>query len=145
MVIVEKVQTQKDVLKNEASSASLICSTLKELHQSIPSKGVLLQTKIGHVVNKLRYHADPSVKEQARLLLKKWKGFYRELNARQELEVRSDLATERYRSKAKALIAKATGLKVVGGDFIWFLFFSNFRNIIFQGIITTKDSRFYPF
>lgn len=113
MVIVEKVQKQKDILKSTASPPSLIYSTLKELHQSIPPKAVLLQTKIGHVVNKLRYHTDTSVKEQARLLLKKWKGFYRELNNRQELEVRSDLTTEKYRSKARQLIAKAVCLKVI--------------------------------
>ena len=113
VVIVEKVQKQKDILKSTASPPPLICSTLKELHQSIPPRAVLLQTKIGHVVNKLRYHNDTSVKEQARLVLKKWKGFYRELNNRQELDVRSDLTTERFRSKAKQLIGKALGLKVV--------------------------------
>ena len=111
-MVVEKVYQQKEILKNETSSTSLLCSTLKELQRTIPPKAVLLETKIGHVVNKLRHHSNQPVKEQARLLLKKWKGFYRELNARPELEVRSDLLTEKYRTKAKQLLAKALQVKV---------------------------------
>jgi len=72
----------------------------------------LIETKIGHTVNKLRSHSDSHVKEQARHLLKKWKGFYRVVNARQSLEVRSDLKTEQYRSKAKRLLAKAFAVEV---------------------------------
>ena len=108
----EQVHRQKETLKNSETNPQILISTLKDLHKSIPSKSVLLETKIGHVVNKLRHHSDAEVSEQARILLKKWKKFYREINARQPLDVRSDLKTEQFRMKARQLLAKAIGLNV---------------------------------
>lgn len=111
VVIVEQVHRQKEILKNAETTPQFLISTLKDLHKAIPSKSVLLETKVGHVVNKLRHHSDPEVKEQARLLLKKWKKFYREINARQPIDVRSDLKTEQFRTKARHLLGKAIGIK----------------------------------
>ena len=82
-----------------------LISCLTKLETRIPSKDVLLETKLGHVVNKLRKHESNEVQKLARNVFKKWKHFYMEKDARQPIEVRSDKKTLLFRTKARQLIA----------------------------------------
>lgn len=103
----------KDELLNEATPAEQIISALNELERRTPSKEVLIETKVGHVVNRLRKHSNAEIKEKARIVLKKWKSFYREISTRQPLEVRADLKTERFRIKSRNLLGKALDVEVI--------------------------------
>lgn len=112
VVVVERIYQAKAILSVENQRIDEMVSALKELDNCTPSKEVLLETKIGHTVNKLRKHADKNIKELATNVLSRWKLFYRELKQRQPIEVRCDLKTEQFRKKARKLLSTALMLDV---------------------------------
>lgn len=112
VVVVEHIQHAASVLSVENQSAETLIKTMTELNKRTPSKEVLLETKIGHVVNKLRNHSDENVKKIARVLLRKWKSFYKHQAERKPIEVRCNAKTELFRKKAKGLIASSLQVNV---------------------------------
>ena len=112
MVIIERVVKLKEILAIKTSSPKEIIDALKELEKRTPSKDVLMETKIGHAVNKLRKHENIDVSRLASVVVKKWKGFYREINIRQPLEVKTDLRTRKFREKSKSFFAEALNIEV---------------------------------
>jgi len=110
VVVVEEIKQAKSILSIPNQRTDQIITCLRNLSKRTPSKEVLLETKIGHVINKLRRHENEEVKSLARNILKSWKQFYRDIKQRQPIEVRCDKQTETFRKKAKTLIAQALGL-----------------------------------
>ena len=102
----------KAVLSVENQRLDQIIKYLEKLEKCTPSKEVLLETKIGHVLNKLRKHDEVAVRELATKIFKNWKQFYRERKQRQSIEVRSDAKTELLRMKARRMIADSLKLNV---------------------------------
>ncbi|KAJ7377228.1 Transcription elongation factor A N-terminal and central domain-containing protein 2 [Desmophyllum pertusum] len=72
------------------------------------SKDVLLSTKIGHTVNRLRRQgSSDEIREQAKLVFRRWRRFIRDLEREKPLiEVHCDKKTEVLRGKARQLLAE---------------------------------------
>ena len=112
MVVVEEIKHAKTVLSVPGQRVEVILESLRKLQKRIPSREILLETKIGHVVNKLRKHNHGDVKKIARSILKSWKQYYREVKQRQPVEVRCDTNVENFRDKARTMISEAIGCDV---------------------------------
>ena len=110
--MVEEIKHAKTVLSVPGQRVEVILESLRKIHNRTPSREILLETKIGHVVNKLRKHDHGEVKELARSILKSWKQYYREVKQRQPIEVRCDKNVENFRDKARIMISKAMGCDV---------------------------------
>ena len=111
VVVLEDIERLSLILQN-SNNATALQNALEELSKVKPSKEILLKTKIGHIVNKLRKHEDSSVQKISRQLFHDWKKFYKEQRCRPVIEVRSDAKSELTRMKARKLIADAVGMEV---------------------------------
>lgn len=110
--MVEEIHQAKAILSVEDQRVDQILTTLRKLEKCTPSKTVLLETKIGHVVNQLRKHDSNEVKELSKNILRRWKLFYTKSNQRQSLEMRCDAKTEQFRKKARKLLADSLKMDV---------------------------------
>ena len=110
----EEIQHLKCQLESDVSSSETILSALKVLGSKNVPKDVLLSTKIGHTVNQLRRQGSTDeIKEQAKLVFRRWRGFIRDLEKEKPLiEVRCDKKTEVIRGKARQLLADALQMTV---------------------------------
>lgn len=100
-----------DVLENIADTDA-IQNALKKLKHVKPSKEILLKTKIGHKINRLRTHHDAEIRKLATEVFKEWRKFYKDQKFRPTIEVRCDAKTELLRMKARKLIANSLKLEV---------------------------------
>lgn len=109
VVVVEEIQRLKCELESDISSPETILSALKVLGLKNLSKEVLLSTKIGHTVNRLRRQgSSEEIKEQAKVVFKRWRGFITELEREKPIiEVHCDKKTEILRGKARQFLADA--------------------------------------
>lgn len=109
VVVVEDIQRLKCELECDSSSPETILSALKVLGAKNLSKDVLLSTKIGHTVNRLRRQgSNEAIKEQAKLVFRRWRGFVRDSEKEKPLiEVRCDKKTEVLRGKARQFLVDA--------------------------------------
>lgn len=111
MVVVEDIERVAAILENE-NDAVIIKKALEELKDIKPSKEILLRTKIGHRVNKLRANENAAVRKVASEVFKDWRKFYKDMRYRPSIEVRCDAKTELLRMKARKLLADGLRLKV---------------------------------
>lgn len=107
VVVVEEIHHLKCQLESDISSPETILSALKMLGSKNVSKDVLLSTKIGHTVNRLRRQgSSDEIREQAKLVFRRWRRFIRDLEREKPLiEVHCDKKTEVLRGKARQLLA----------------------------------------
>ena len=114
MVVVEEIQRLKCELESDISTPETILSALKVLGSKNLSKEVLLSTKIGHTVNRLRRQgSSEEIKEQAKVVFKRWRGFITELEREKPIiEVHCDKKTEIMRGKARQFLADALQVTV---------------------------------
>lgn len=111
VVVVEDIERVAAILENE-NDAVIIKKALEELKDIKPSKEILLRTKIGHRVNKLRANENAAVRKVASEVFKDWRKFYKDMRYRPSIEVRCDAKTELLRMKARKLLADGLRLKV---------------------------------
>ena len=110
----EEIQRLKCELESDISTPETILSALKVLGSKNLSKEVLLSTKIGHTVNRLRRQgSSEEIKEQAKVVFKRWRGFITELEREKPIiEVHCDKKTEIMRGKARQFLADALQVTV---------------------------------
>jgi len=82
------------------------------LKQIKPSKEILLKTKIGHKINKLRRSPNVAIRKLASDVFTDWRTFYKSKRQRESIEVRCDAKTELLRMRARRLLADTLQLKV---------------------------------
>ena len=113
--MVEEIQRLKCELESDYSSPEAIYSSLKLLGSKNLSKDVLLSTKIGHTVNRLRRQgSNEAIREQAKLVFRRWRGFIRDTETKKPtIEVHCDKITEVIRGKARQFLADALQVKVL--------------------------------
>ncbi|XP_066297857.1 transcription elongation factor A N-terminal and central domain-containing protein 2-like [Branchiostoma lanceolatum] len=111
VVVIEDIERLKVTLELEGQSNGVLLEALTELNKKIPSKQVLLSTKIGHAVNKLKRHEDKEVASLARSIVYKWKHFIQDQDNKPVLEVRCDLKTEKTRTSGRRMLAESLGLE----------------------------------
>ncbi|XP_019620519.1 PREDICTED: transcription elongation factor A N-terminal and central domain-containing protein 2-like [Branchiostoma belcheri] len=111
VVVIDDIERLKVTLELEGQASGVLLEALTELNKKIPSKQVLLSTKIGHAVNKLKRHEDKEVASLARSIVYKWKHFIQEQDNKPVLEVRCDLKTEKTRTSGRRMLADSLGLE----------------------------------
>ena len=114
MVVVEEIQRLKLELENEVSTPDTILSALKVLGKKNLSKEVLMSTKVGHTVNRLRWQGSTEeIRQQAKVVFRRWRQFATDLEKEKPLiEVRCDKKTEALRGKGRQLISDALQMTV---------------------------------
>jgi len=115
VVVVEEIERLKCELESDVTPSDKILGALKVLGSKNLSKDVLLSTKIGHTVNQLRRQgSSEEIREQAKLVFRRWRGFIRDSEKEKPLiEVHCDKKTEVLRGKARQFLADALQMKVL--------------------------------
>ena len=118
----EEIQRLKCELESDVSTPDTILSALKLLGSKNLSKDVLMSTKIGHTVNQLRRQgSNEEIREQAKLVFRRWRGFIRDSEKEKPLiEVHCDKKTEVLRGKARQFLADALQVTVCTFTIVWF-------------------------
>ena len=108
VVVLENIYYLKTQLESPQSTDTEILTALKELKTKNLSKEILLDTKIGRVVNRLRKHAQEEIKELAKAVFRKWKRHLEmEETDRQVIDVQCDKKSEAMRKKARSFLANS--------------------------------------
>ena len=121
----EEIQRLKLELENEVSTPDTILSALKVLGKKNLSKEVLMSTKVGHTVNRLRRQGSTEeIRQQAKVVFRWWRQFVTDLEKEKPLiEVRCDKKTEALRGKGRQLIADALQMTVWLKLFVYLVYY----------------------
>ncbi|GFN95046.1 transcription elongation factor a n-terminal and central domain-containing protein 2 [Plakobranchus ocellatus] len=109
VVVVEEIEYLKCKLQLPGQSVDILLTSLKELSKKVPPRHILLSTKIGHTVNKLRKHPDQAVSSEAKRVYVKWMSYFKEKREKPQIEVKYDKKTEDVRLTAKRLFSEVLG------------------------------------
>ncbi|XP_005099241.1 transcription elongation factor A N-terminal and central domain-containing protein 2 [Aplysia californica] len=111
VVVIEEIKRMKAKLKLPNQSKPVMLECLKELGKKIPPRHVLVDTKIGHIVNKLKKHPDEDISRQAKRVYIKWRAFFEEHVDKPQIEVKCDKKAENMRLRGKTYLSEALGLE----------------------------------
>ncbi|KAH3749058.1 transcription elongation factor A N-terminal and central domain-containing protein 2-like [Dreissena polymorpha] len=114
VVVIDDVLRHKSRLQLATSSKEEKLNSLEQLGKKIPPRHVMMDTKIGKVINKLRKSEDADIRRAAKKVYVKWKTHFVDHIERPMIEVKCDLKTETTRTKARNLLCNA--LKVENGS-----------------------------
>lgn len=109
VVVDDLVRIKAKLEENKSNTVLLEC--LNTLNEKIPSRKILIETKIGRTVKRLCTHEDTQVRRHARRLCQKWNHFFKEQEKLVPVEVKCDLSTTSVRNTVRSFIAKALSEK----------------------------------
>lgn len=112
VVVVDDILLHKSRLQLSTSSKEEKLHSLMELGKKIPPRHVMMSTKIGRVINKLRNSEDDDIRKAARAVYVKWKSHFVEHMERPMIEVQCDLKTEKTRTSGRKLLAEALSVEL---------------------------------
>jgi len=116
VIIIEEFNRCKGILSEENVSKERLMETFKSLLSKTPSRKILKETKLGHIINNYRKHEDPDVKAIARKTYTKWKVFIRHHENLKPIEVRYDKKTEEFRENVRKQIVRRFRKHLVDED-----------------------------
>ncbi|XP_059178397.1 transcription elongation factor A N-terminal and central domain-containing protein 2-like isoform X2 [Physella acuta] len=107
VVVVEDIERLKSKLQLPNQKKTVLLDSLKELGKKIPPRNVMVTTKIGRTVSKLKKHPDSDVSNQAKEVYKKWSNYFEQQTEKPQIEVRCDQKSEAMRQQGKTRLAEA--------------------------------------
>jgi len=111
VVVIEDIERLKVKLKHPNQNKTILIRSLKELGKKIPPKHVLLSTKIGRVVNKLKKHDDEEVSKEAKHVYIRWRTHFEQFAEKPKIEVKCDKKSEDMRMRGKTFLSDSLGIE----------------------------------
>ncbi|XP_053385355.1 transcription elongation factor A N-terminal and central domain-containing protein 2-like isoform X2 [Mercenaria mercenaria] len=111
VVVVDDILHHKSRLQLSTSSKEEKLNSLNELGKKTPPRHIMMSTKIGRVINKLRNSEDEDIKKAAKKVYVKWKSHFVEHMDRPMIEVKCDLKTEKLRTSGTKLLTEALSVQ----------------------------------
>ena len=143
VVNIEEITKLASVLKDEKSSDNQILNALEQLSNKMPSKEVLMQTKLGFILKDLSKNENlkQNIRIKAATVRKEWKEFHKNLLLAEKLDVKCDKPTTEKRQNAKITILKSINInsnankKIDELEFLIFQYCDNLVNIKYSNVI----------
>lgn len=111
VVVIEEIHRLKSKLLLKSSTKEEVIDSLQKLGQKIPPRKIMLDTKIGKIVNKFRENEDKEIRRAARKVYVKWKTHFTEHAEKPLIEVKCDLKTEKMRTSGRKFLCDALSLE----------------------------------
>ncbi|ESP05313.1 hypothetical protein LOTGIDRAFT_227947 [Lottia gigantea] len=112
VVVIEDIDRLKNKLKIENQTKDVMIDSIVELGKKNPSKEVLLSTKIGKVINRLRKHEDKDISQTACTVYNDWKQHIESNISQPRIEVKCDPKSEKMRNSGRKFLADALQLEI---------------------------------
>ena len=149
VVNIDEITKLATILKDENSNETKILNAIEQLNSKMPSKEVLMKTKLGFILKDLS--KNENLKEEIRVkaaeVRKKWKEFHKNLLLAQKLDVKCDKPTTEKRHNAKITLLKAVtnttninenffiNQQIVDLEFLIFQYCENIINLKYLNIV----------
>ncbi|XP_050402828.1 transcription elongation factor A N-terminal and central domain-containing protein 2 [Patella vulgata] len=112
VVVIEDIERLKNKLKLKNQSKEIMIESIQELGRKQPPKHVLLSTKIGKVINKLRKNEDLDIAEAATIVYKEWRSHLENNLSKPLIEVKCDPKSEKMRNSGRKFLTDALKTEV---------------------------------
>ncbi|GAB1598302.1 transcription elongation factor A N-terminal and central domain-containing protein 2-like [Argonauta hians] len=106
-----EIASIKERLCVKQQNATVILECLQILSEKIPSRKILIDSKIGHIVKRLRSHDDTNVRKMSQKVCKQWNDFFKIQDSLVPVEVKYDLSTTKKRETARKFYAECLGVE----------------------------------
>ncbi|XP_029639141.1 transcription elongation factor A N-terminal and central domain-containing protein 2 [Octopus sinensis] len=111
VVTTDEIASIKEKLCVKDQNETVLLECLEILSKKIPSRKIIIESKIGRIVKRLRCHKDTKVRQLAQRVCKEWNNFFKTQNNLVPVEVKYDLVTTKKRETVKKFIAQSFELE----------------------------------
>ena len=147
VVNLDEIRKLATILKDDKSNETEILSAIEQLSTKMPSKEVLMQTRLGFILKDISKNEKISqeIRIRAAQVRKEWKEFHKNLLLTEKLDVKCDKPTTEKRQNSKISLLKAiinnnnsssvANNRVNDLEFLIFQYCDNLVNIKYSNLI----------